>query len=150
MRYLIVISLLLLAGCAGMPAGPAAGTGPNLPGAAPAPEGVNPAVYKLMQQAETQHSVGQLDQAAASIERAMRIAPKNGQLVRALGQIRLEQHQPYQAEALGLRANSLSVGDAEAMARNWELIAAARQARGDTQGAKAARRAAEVLRDDSE
>lgn len=149
MRYLILMTLFL-AGCAGMPGNQPAGTGPNVPGGAAAPEGVNPAVYKLMQQAEAQHSAGQLDQAGASIERAMRIAPKNGELVRALGQIRLEQHQPYQAEALGLRANSLSVGDNEAMARNWELIAAARQARGDTQGAKAARRAAEVLRDSSE
>lgn len=144
MRYWIVM-VLLLAGCAAAPTSQPGGAGPNVPGSQAPPQGVNPAVYKLMQQAEAQHSAGQLDQAAASVERAMRIAPKNGELVRALGQIRLEQHQPYQAEALGLRANSLSVGDDAAMARNWELIAAARKARGDTQGAKAARRAAEVL-----
>ncbi len=98
----------------------------------------NQAVVALLDSAATHVNAGELDKAAASLERALRIEPRNAGIWHDLGQIRLHQGQYQQAESLATKSNSLSGGNEMLKARNWRLIANARRAVGDQMGADAA------------
>lgn len=104
---------------------------------APAPAG-SPAVIALLDRADQQYQARDLDAAAASLERALRIEPRNPGLWHRLAAVRLEQGQYGQAAQMAGKSNSLAGGDTRLQARNWRLIAAARRAQGDAQGARAA------------
>ncbi|QSA95563.1 tetratricopeptide repeat protein [Methylococcus sp. EFPC2] len=94
-----------------------------------------PAVAALMQEAESSRSAGQLDNAAATLERAIRIQPRNAQLWQQLAAVRLQQGQPGIAEDLAKKSNVLAKGDRALTQKNWTLIAEARRSKGDVQGA---------------
>lgn len=96
-----------------------------------------PAGFLLDEAARLRRS-GDLDAAALSVERAMRIQPGNPWLSLELADIRLEQGNPSQAEQLAQRALAQAGGDRQLQARCWTLTAAARDARGDAAGAAAA------------
>lgn len=130
-----------LAACAPLDSRPAGDTGV----VAGDPAAANPAVTGLLGRAQEQLDAGQVDAAAATVERALRIAPENVAVYQALARIRLEQNDTWQAESLALKANSLAVGRPAEQAENWRIIALARQQRGDMMGADAAARAAAVL-----
>jgi predicted Zn-dependent protease len=98
----------------------------------------NSAVLALVAQADTDAGAGRLVSAAATVERALRIEPRNPRLWLKLARLRLAQGQPEQAEHLAERALSWSGDDAALRAANWRLIAEARTARGDLDGARAA------------
>ncbi|MFW6343025.1 MAG: tetratricopeptide repeat protein, partial [Halothiobacillaceae bacterium] len=102
---------------------------------------VNPAVQALMDRAALQADTGQFPQAAATIERALRIAPQDPALWRRLGRYRLDMGDAGQAEQMALRAVRFSRGDAEER-QAWQLVALARQAQGNAEGAAQARRMA--------
>lgn len=104
------------------------------------------AVVALLERADQQTRAGESDAAAASLERALRIEPRNAGLWSRLATIRLEQGQPEQAEQLALKSNSLSPHDAGLQARNWDTVARARWARNDGTGARAAEAKADELR----
>jgi len=104
-----------------------------------------PAVVALLGQAETQANSGDLEAAAASLERAIRIEPRNPLLWYHLATVRLAQQEPAQAEQLAVKSNSLATGNRVQQSRNWRLIARARQALGDRAGAGAAERRAREL-----
>jgi Flp pilus assembly protein TadD len=70
---------------------------------------------------------GRYDQAAASIERALRIEPRQGSLWLELGNIRLKEGDFPQAESMGRKALSLSTGDPALKARAEQLIATAKR-----------------------
>lgn len=134
------ISLLLISGCAAVP-GPG-----SLPEATPAPPEATPdeetpapresiAIAGLMESARSDAAAGRLPNAAASIERALRIEPRNPRLWQELARVRLRQGEYAQAENLAARSNSWAGGDNALRAANWRLIAEARNARGDTAGA---------------
>lgn len=107
---------------------------------------VNPAVVALLDTANRQERNGHHDRAAASLERALQIEPREAWLWHRLGQLRLMQGQPDQAEHLALRSNTLAQGNIRLTADNWSLIADARRRRGDDAGARSARqRAAELI-----
>lgn len=110
-------------------------TRPALPQTAPPPRPQSPAVVALLDNANRQAGSGNLDSAAAALERALRIEPRNAALWQRLADIRLRQKQPDQAESLALKSNTLAVGDAATQAGNWRIIAKARRARGDAAGA---------------
>jgi len=137
--------LLLLAACAGL-------TPDTAPYQADAGSGAaavnNPAVTGLLRTARTQRAASDYEHAAASIERALRIAPRDVDALQELAYVRLEQGMAEQAEALALKANSFAVGDSPELAENWEIIARARAMRGNMMGADAASRAAAALRGD--
>jgi predicted Zn-dependent protease len=97
------------------------------------------AVATLTDQARTEASAGRLDNAAASMERAIRLEPKNARLWQELARLRLNQHDYVQAEHVAMKANTLTRGDYAIRAQNWDIIAQAREARGDTAGARSAR-----------
>lgn len=105
------------------------------PQAAPPPRPQSPAVVALLDNANRQAGSGNLDNAAAALERALRIEPRNAGLWQRLADIRLRQKQPDQAESLALKSNTLAVGDAATQAGNWRIIAKARRLRGDATGA---------------
>ena len=92
-----------------------------------------------MDQARTEANAGRLNNAAASMERAIRLEPKNARLWQELARLRLNQQDYVQAENVALRSNALTRGDFAIRTENWNIIAQAREARGDTAGARSAR-----------
>ena len=88
------------------------------------------AVASILQNARAEAASGRLANAAASIERALRIEPRNPRLWNELARVRLQQRDYGQAEATAARSNSFAGGDADLRAANAEIIAQARQARG--------------------
>jgi predicted Zn-dependent protease len=99
-------------------------------------------VVALLDQAETYHRSGDIDNEAATIERALRIDPKNASLWSRLAAVRLEQGRPGQAEQLALKSNALAGEDTVLQARNWRLVARARWSVNDGSGARAAEKKA--------
>jgi tetratricopeptide (TPR) repeat protein len=112
-----------------------------------APLSDSPAVLGLIEQARAESADGRLTSAAASLERALRLEPRNPFLWQELARLRLAQGDYDQAEQLAARANSWAGTDRRLRAANWRLIGEARSARGDAAGAQAAAaRAAELER----
>jgi tetratricopeptide (TPR) repeat protein len=111
----------------------------------PAVTTTSPAVVALLGQAENQANNGDLPAAAATLERAIRIEPRNPLLWYHLATVRLAQQEAGQAEQLAAKSNSLAAGNRVQQSRNWRLIARARQALGDAAGAGAAERRAREL-----
>lgn len=101
------------------------------------PQG-NQAVVALLDSAATHVNSGDLDKAAASLERALRIEPRNAGIWHDLAQVRLHQGQYQQAESLASKSNSLAGSDRSLQARNWRVIGSARRSAGDSAGADAA------------
>ena len=140
---LVVLLAVLLAGCATPPRPPPeAEPKPEAPPvAAPTPK-ENIAIAGLMDSARTEAAAGNLAGAAASLERALRIEPRNPRLWHELARVRLKQGQYAQAESVAARSNSWVGEDKALRAENWRLISESRNARGDQEGAKAALEAA--------
>jgi len=99
-----------------------------------------------MDSARVDTTGGRLANAAASLERALRIEPRNPRLWQELSRVRLLQRDYVQAESCAARSNSWAGSDDALRADNWRLIAQAREARGDSDGVRAAREAAEKLK----
>src|SRR5258706_14519237 len=169
MRILAVFLAAVIAGCAHavrapsqvlVPApdqlpGPGPDFGPPLePG--PGPESAplpappahteNLAIAGLLIGARTDAAAGRLVNAAASLERALRIEPRNPRLWQELARVRLKQGDYAQAAGTAARTKSSAGSDNALRADNWRLIAHAREARGDAEGAKGALEAAERQR----
>ncbi|MEG0858206.1 MAG: tetratricopeptide repeat protein [Pseudomonas sp.] len=88
----------------------------------------NNASTTLIETASQQYADGQLDQAAATLERALHIQPNNPATLHYLGVLRLQQGEYQQAETLAARSN-LRVGrNVQLRNRNMQLIQAAQQA----------------------
>ena len=136
MRFLFLLGVVL-AGCATPPAPePAPTEAPAPPPPLTARESI--AVAGLMESARAETAAGNLASAAASLERALRIEPRNPRLWHELARVRLKQGQYAQAESVAARSNSWAGEDRTLRAENWRLIAQSREARGDAEGAKAA------------
>ncbi|QKQ26878.1 tetratricopeptide repeat protein [Candidatus Reidiella endopervernicosa] len=102
----------------------------------------NSAVLGLMKRAKQQLNQGDEEGAAASLERALRIEPRNGVLWHNLAVLRLRQQDYGQAESLARKSISFSGNKRALKARSWELVAAARRGKGNEQGARAAEKEA--------
>ncbi|HEV2430989.1 MAG TPA: tetratricopeptide repeat protein [Burkholderiales bacterium] len=138
MRKVLLI-LVLLGGCVTPPAPPE--TRPEQPppvAPAPPPAKENIAVAGLIETARADAASGNLAGAAASIERALRIEPRNARLWHELARMRLKQGEYAQAENVAARSNSWAGDDRALRAENWRLIAESRKARGDAEGAQTA------------
>jgi tetratricopeptide (TPR) repeat protein len=77
----------------------------------------------LVTQAHAQAAGGDFGQAAATLERALRIEPDNPLLWIELGRARLGENNPTQADAMGRKALALATGDPAAQSSAWHLIA---------------------------
>ena len=135
LRIVLLSGVVLLTGCATAPPGER-----DLPSVSD-----RPAVVALAQRARDDRRAGRHEAAAASLERALRIEPRNPLLWHRLAALTLAAGRPAEAEQLAIRSNSLTRGAPELRRRNWRLIAQARAARGDQRGATDARRQAEVV-----
>jgi len=126
-HYLLgLMILLLLSGCAGL-----------LPEVSPKPS-QNEGVLALLNQAEQDISAGQWPEAGASLERALRIEPRNPVLWQRLAKVRMEQGEYSRAENLAAKSNALAPENRRLRAENWRIIGESRQARGDQSGAEEA------------
>lgn len=145
-----LLALLLLAGCAAAPGPEPAPVEQPQPSPAPpaAPQAEikeNVAIAALMESARSDVAAGRLPNAAASLERALRIEPRNPRLWQELARVRLQQGDYGQAESLAQRSNTWGGTDNRLRAENWRLIAQSRQARGDADGARKAQELAGQL-----
>jgi predicted negative regulator of RcsB-dependent stress response len=103
------------------------------------------AVQGLMETAQRQREMGQLEEAVATLERGLGIEPRNAHLWNRLAHVRQQQGQSALAVDLAAKSNDLAGGDIELKRDNWNLIGTARQALGDIEGAKSAERKARML-----
>ncbi len=94
-----------------------------------------PAVLALESDIESNLKAGSYADAAASLERAIRIQPKNPELWHVLAEVRLKQQQPGLAEDLAKKSNLLAKGNADLIRSNWAIIAESLRLKGDTAGA---------------
>jgi tetratricopeptide (TPR) repeat protein len=102
------------------------------------PATLSPASRALVTQAETQRKKGDLPGASVTLDRAMRIEPNNPLLWIEMGRLRMDQRNYPQAENMGRKALSMSVGDNRTQAAAWQLIGDSFRARGKNPQAQAA------------
>lgn len=102
------------------------------------------AVLALLRDADASSKKGDLENAATTLERAIRIQSRNAGLWLRLADVRLRQQQPGLAEDLARKALTLARGAPDVARDSWLLIAEARRRQGDDAGAaEAEQRAAE-------
>ena len=104
------------------------------------------AVIALLNEADQQVSSGNHQQAEATLERALRIDPKNPVLWHKLGRLHLQEGDWQTAISMAKKSNVLSQGNRALQADNWLMIAHARKALGDKQGTTEAMNQAARLR----
>lgn len=113
------------------PATPAPAERPLTPTLPPAADG-------LARQAEQQRQQGDYAGAAATLERSLRIAPREAYLWNRLARVRMEQGLSAQAGQLAARSNDLAGNQGNIKQDNWRIIAESRRRAGDTAGASEA------------
>lgn len=123
---------------------PAEGGAPPRDSALQEDEQLSGPVLALLTSARQQESSGDLGSASASLERALRIAPREPQVLYRLAQVRLDQGDAAQAEQLARRGLSYAAGRPTLQAGLWGLVAEARERLGDAAGAAEARQRARV------
>lgn len=148
----LAVASLWLAACAPLSPEPAPEPAPPAPAAEPAPgptaepgraapevveAPLSPALLALLDRAAELTAVGEHDDAAAAVERALRLAPERPELWYRLALVRLAQGDWGGAEAMAMR--SLDRDETGFWRRaNWRLIAQARRQAGDREGAREA------------
>lgn len=105
---------------------------------APANKPSSITVLSLLQTAEGQERAGNMAGAAATLERSLRIQPRNAVLWHRLANIRYRQGQYARANSLAGKSNSLAGNNSSLRRNNWLLIAKIKQAQGDAYGAREA------------
>lgn len=150
MRRLIlsIVALLLLCGCS-LPArqgrtptasasAPAAAATQTAPQSESGRVTASQAVVDLMNRAQKQSNSGDFSNAAATIERALRIEPSNPALWHNLAVNHCRMGDYTQCESTAHRSLSFISPTHPLYAPNWRLIAQSRQLRGDKQGSQEA------------
>lgn len=95
-------------------------------------------VVALLEQADASYEQGNINDSVATIERALRIEPRNAMLLHKLATLRFQQGQPDLAENLAKKSALLAEGNAKLKKQNWLLIAEVRRQLGDSKGAASA------------
>ncbi len=107
----------------------------------------NSAVASLLATAERQQNQGELDAAASTLERALRISSRNALLWHQFATVRYQQGDYPQAMQLARKSNSYAQNDRRIQTSNWRIIGHIKQLQGDLDGAKSAfARASGLLR----
>jgi len=89
----------------------------------------SPTVLALLDRATHQEQAGSPEKAAATLERALRIEPRNARLWHRLAILRFQQGQFTLAESLAAKSSMLAQGDWSLKQKNAELIEQVRQRR---------------------
>lgn len=106
---------------------------------------LNAASRTLVNQAEAQRKTRDFVQAAATLERALRIEPNNPLLWLAYGELRMDEGNHAQAENMGRKAVASASGDPRTQANAWRLIADSLKARNKNSEAQQAYARANAL-----
>lgn len=107
----------------------------------------SPAVQALVEVARQQADRGDMEAAAASLERALVIEPQNPHLWNRLALVRLAQGALGPAAELAAKSNLYAGAEPALQVRNWRLIAQVRERQGDTRAASDAYRRAELAQE---
>ncbi|MDH4134319.1 MAG: tetratricopeptide repeat protein [Gammaproteobacteria bacterium] len=129
-RLAVLTALTALAACV---SAPSVSTPEPLP-----PASENGAVLALLDQAQTEITGGRLQSALGTLERTLRIEPRNPRLWQELARLKLSLGDAEQAEQMARRANQYAGADRRLLALSWRIIAEARTVRGDANGAQEA------------
>jgi cytochrome c-type biogenesis protein CcmH/NrfG len=92
-------------------------------------------VQSLLDESHKLQGEGNLAGAVASIERALRIEPRNAYLWNRLANLRLKQGQGKRAAELYAKSTSLAGADARLKIDNYRMIAKIKRDSGDSDGA---------------
>lgn len=87
----------------------------------------NPAVEALLDTAVRLVENTQYNEAASTLERALRISPKDAEIWHLLGQVRLHQGQHSQAQAMAEKSSTLAGKNSSLKQRNRQIIQIAQQ-----------------------
>ena len=98
------------------------------PAGPPLSQPQSPIILEISQQANQFMQNGQLESAAQTLERGLRIAPKEASFWSQLAAVRLQQFRYGQAISLAAKSNSLAAGDTILIRRNQHLIETAQRA----------------------
>ena len=141
MRQAAALLALALAACAAPQPAPVESAPPAVaappveqpaPVPSPAPSSTakeSVAIAGLMDSARNDAAAGRLAEAAATLERALRIEPRNPRLWQELARVRLQQGDFAQAESTAQRSNSWAGSDSALRAENARIIEQARAQR---------------------
>ena len=142
--FLGILVLLLLIGCSSQAPAPVEDREIDARVREPASEeseGVqvyslqNPAVKQLTAQAEGAERAGDLDQAGSYLERALRIQPRDPQVLQHMAEIKLQKEDYQQALNFAVRSYDSGPRVGEICSRNWRTISVAREHLQDANGA---------------
>jgi len=106
----------------------------------------NPAVVALLDSSFQQQKAGNLSIAASTLERAVRISPRNAKVWHELALLRFQQANYNLALSLASKSNLLAANDRLLRYKNWQLIANSKLKLGDRNGASEAKSQADSLR----
>jgi len=98
----------------------------------------NPAVKQLTAQAREAERTGDLDRADSYLERALRIQPRDPQLLQHMAEIKLQEQDYQQALSFAVRSYEIGPRVGEICSRNWRTIGVAREHLNDINGAREA------------
>ena len=129
---MVLLMVALTAGCGTLPATSQPATAEDYP-VGPEPDRarvMNPASASLLEQSRTQQQSGNLAQAAATLDRAVRIDPSEPAVWLALARLRYAESNWAQAEQLARRAESLSAADSSVAHDARSLVAEALRRQG--------------------
>ncbi|NIQ35512.1 MAG: tetratricopeptide repeat protein [Xanthomonadales bacterium] len=139
--------LMLLAACAGRAPAPVEEREVEARVRTPAREGSagvqvyslqNPAVVELTEDARRAEREGDYEQAAVLLERALRIRPRDPQLLQHMAEVQLQKRDYEQALSFAIRSYDIGPRVGEICARNWRTIGVARENLDDSAGAREA------------
>ena len=129
-RLALVLLAAMFSGCAGFTWGTDATGSADVDVTGVSLHGMTAASQSLLQQSRSQQAVGEYAQAAASLERAIRIDSVHPALWIELGRVRLYEGDYRQAEQVGRKAQSLAAGNPAAESASLQLVVDALRSQG--------------------
>ncbi|NNL94101.1 MAG: tetratricopeptide repeat protein [Xanthomonadales bacterium] len=98
----------------------------------------NPAVIQLTDEARRAEHAGDFDQAAVLLERALRIQPRDPEILQHMAEVQLSKEDYEQALSFAIRSYDIGPRVGEICARNWRTIGVAKEHLDDPAGAREA------------
>lgn len=98
----------------------------------------NPAVKELLADAGQAESEGDYEQAAVLLERALRIQPRDPEILQHMAEVQLRKKDYDQALTFAVRSYDIGPRVGEICSRNWRTISVARGHLGDNNGSRQA------------
>jgi tetratricopeptide (TPR) repeat protein len=96
----------------------------------------NPAVKTLLAEAGQAENQGRYDDAALLLERALRIQPRDPELLQQMAEVQVHKQDYEQALSFAVRSYDSGPRVGKICARNWRTISLARQHLDDGQGSR--------------